>query len=398
MRRRGPTNWPSIAAAIAAGVVGAFYIGKLPAALPELKADFSLSLVAASWVVSIFNALAVFAAPLFGLVSDRLGALRFTLGGLAGMAAGGALGAFSPNATVLLASRFVEGAGFIAVVVGAPALLVSATSPERRKTVLGVWSAYMPFGGSLVMLAAPLALAAWGWRGLWLSIVVLTLAAAIAVYAMRASYSTARATRPRPIGAMLQPLKRPGPWWLGLAFAFYTAQFSTVMVFLPTFLVERDVPLGMAAFLTACYVAINVPGNLAGTWLLHRGVPRGNLIAATAAVMGVCAALALLPVLPDAARFASVLALSGIGGMIPAAVLSGSQAHARSPAETGGIQGLFVQGANLGQFVGPPAAAFAVSAAGSWAAALAVLGAAASLGIVAGLMAARYEPRPEPTR
>src|SRR5512139_610146 len=99
MRRRGTTNWPSIAAAIAAGVVGAFYIGKLPAALPELKADFSLSLVAASWVVSIFNALAVFAAPLFGLASDRVGALRFTLGGLAAMAAGGTLGAFSPSAT-----------------------------------------------------------------------------------------------------------------------------------------------------------------------------------------------------------------------------------------------------------------------------------------------------------
>jgi hypothetical protein len=72
--------------------------------------------------------------------------------------------------------------------------------------------------------------------------------------------------------------------------------------------------------------------------------------------------------------------------------------NARSPAETGGIQGLFVQGANLGQFVGPPAAAASVSAAGSWVAALGVLGAAATLGIVAGLMAARFEPRPDDAR
>jgi hypothetical protein len=114
--------------------------------------------------------------------------------------------------------------------------------------------------------------------------------------------------------------------------------------------------------------------------------------------MGACAALALLPVLPDAARFAAVLALSCVGGMIPAAVLSGSQAHARSPAETGGIQGLFVQGANLGQFVGPPTAAAAVSAAGSWTAALAVLGTAAALGILGGFMVARHEPCPERAR
>jgi predicted MFS family arabinose efflux permease len=392
------TRWPGVVAALAAGVVGAFYIGKLPAALPALKADFSLSLVAASWVVSTFNALAVFAAPLFGLASDRVGALRFTLLGLVTMAAGGTLGALAPNETVLLASRFVEGAGFIALVVGAPALLVAAAAPERRKTVLGVWSAYMPFGGSLVMLAAPLAIGAWGWRGLWLSIALLTVAAGVAVFAMRPAYGAARPVGPRPVAAVLEPLKRPGPWWLGLAFAFYTAQFSTVMVFLPTFLVGRGVSLGAAGLMTACYVAINVPGNLAGTWLLHRGVPRGGLIAATAAAMGVCAALALLPVLPDAGRFAAVLALSCVGGMIPAAVLSGSQVHARSPAETGGIQGLFVQGANLGQFVGPPAAAAAVSAAGNWVAALAVLGTAASLAIVAGLMIARFEPRPAGAR
>jgi predicted MFS family arabinose efflux permease len=394
----GRTHAGGVAAALAAGVVGAFYIGKLPAALPALKAEFSLSLVAASWVVSTFNALAVFAAPLFGLASDRVGALRFTLAGLGTMAAGGVLGALSPNEAVLLVSRFVEGAGFIAVVVGAPALLVAAAAPQRRRTVLGVWSAYMPFGGSVVMLAAPFALGAWGWRGLWLAIALLTVAATLAVLAMRRDYDAVRPAGRRPVAAVLEPLKRPGPWWLGLAFAFYTAQFSTVMVFLPTFLVERGVSLATAALMTACYVAINVPGNLAGTWLLHRGVPRGGLIAATAAAMGVCAALALLPVLPDAARFAAALALSCVGGMIPAAVLSGSQAHARSPAETGGIQGLFVQGANLGQFVGPPAAAASVSAAGSWVAALGVLGAAATLGIVAGLMAARFEPRPDDAR
>ncbi|MCX7894023.1 MAG: MFS transporter [Burkholderiales bacterium] len=387
------TRTAAVVAALAAGVVGAFCIGKLPAALPALKAEFGLSLLAASWVVSTFNALAVFAAPLFGLASDRAGALAFTLAGLAALAAGGTLGALAASETVLFVSRFVEGAGFIAVVVGAPALLVAATAPERRRTVLGLWSAYMPFGGALVMLAAPAAIGTWGWRGLWLAIAALTLVAAAAVDAMRADYAAARPAGPRPLATVLEALKRPGPWWLGAAFACYTAQFATVMVFLPTFLVERGIALGTAGLLTACYVAINVPGNIAGTWLLARGAPRGVLIVATFAAMGVCAAIALLPFAPEGLRFAAALALSCVGGMIPAAVLSGSQAHARSPAETGGIQGLFVQGANLGQFVGPPAAAAAVSAAGSWTAALGVLAAAAALGIVAGTMAARHEPR-----
>ena len=53
-----------------------------------------------------------------------------------------------------------------------------------------------------------------------------------------------------------------------------------------------------------------------------------------------------------------------------------------------------MQGSNLGQFVGPPAIAAAVSVGGRWGDAVYVMVAAAALTFVCGLAVARDERRP----
>ena len=53
------THWPAVWAAIAAGVIAAAYVGKLPPVIPQLREEFGLSLIAAGWVNSTFNTLAV---------------------------------------------------------------------------------------------------------------------------------------------------------------------------------------------------------------------------------------------------------------------------------------------------------------------------------------------------
>ena len=380
-----------MAIAIAAGVVGAFYIAKLPAALPALKSELGLSLVDASWAVSAFNILALIAAPLFGLAADRTGALRFVLGGLVLMIVGALVAVTGADPRALVASRIIEGAGFIATAIAAPALITVAAAPAHRKLALGVWSAYMPLGGSLTMFAAPFVIAAGGWRALWLIVAALTALCALALLAMRSHFRGAGPRAPRPFRAALRPFGSPAVRWLGLAFAFYTAQFMTIMVWLPTFLVARGVSLPVASALTAGYVTSNVPGNLLGAWLLQRGATRGGLIAGASLLMGAFGVAAFVSALPDTARYIAVLGLSLVGGIIPAAVLSASHVHARTASEIGSVQSLFVQGSNLGQFVGPPAVAALVAATGEWSMAVVVLGAAAALGSVAGLRVAHHE-------
>jgi cyanate permease len=394
----GRTSWTGVSAALLTGVVAAAYVGKLPPALPALTSEFGLSLVAAGWVVSMFNAIATATAIFFGVAADRVGAFRACIAGLVLLAVGGAAGALASGTVGLMASRVVEGIGFITVSVSAAALVFSAAAPDDRRLALGVWSAYMPFGFALTVLAAPPLLAAVGWRGLWIVVVVVTAACGAWVATQRRQYGLPPAAG-RSLTAITAALRQPGPWWVAAAMGFYTAQWSSVMVWLPTFLVqERGSSVLHASLATALAVLVNVPGNLTGTWLLQRRVERGRIIVAGAVTMGVCGVVSLAAPIPDALRYVACLLLSYGGGIIPPAVLSSTQVYARSGAQVASLQGLIMQGSNLGQFVGPVAIAALVSATGDWANAAWVLGAAAACAAACGRVVSRIERGPRATK
>jgi MFS family permease len=388
------TSWPAVTAALFAGVAAAGYVGKLPPALPALKAEFDLSLVAAGWVVSTFNTVALAAAVAFGLMADRIGAYRFALAGLALLVAGGVGGAAAPSGAWLIVSRVAEGAGFLAATVAGTALIFAASAPGDRKLTLGIWSTYMPFGMAAAMVAAPAVLDASGWRGLWLAVATVTVAAAAALASQRQAYPPAPPSG-RTFGAITTALRQPGPWWNSCVMTFYTAQWSGVMVWLPTFLVQtRGASLAAASLLAAAVVAINVPGNLTGAWLMQRRAPRGRVICTAAVAMGASAVGIFAEGAPDWLRFASCLAFSYFSGAIPATAFAAAQTYARSQSQVASLQGLMMQGSNLGQFVGPPAIAAAVSAGGRWGDAVYVMLAAAALTLVCGVAVARDERRP----
>jgi MFS family permease len=388
------TRWPAVSVGIASGVVAAAFVGKLPGALPALSGEFDLSLVMAGWVVSMFNALAVATAVFFGFVADRVGALRSCLAGLGALALGGAVGALAPSTGTLLVSRFVEGAGFIAVGVSAPALIASAAVGRDRGLALGIWSAYMPFGFAVTLVATPFVLAAAGWRGLWWITAAAAVGTLAALWHIRAQFPLPPSHAERTFSGIAQAVRQPGPWWCALAMCFYAFQWTAVMVWLPTFLVkERAFSTLAGSMLTALVVGVNVPGNLLGTWLLQRGVPRGRLISLAALLMGASGAALFAPVLSDSLRYAACLALSFGGGMTPPAVLTSSQFYARAPGQIASLQGLIVQLSNFGQFIGPPAFATVVSATGGWGATGLLLVAAACGALVAGELVARTERR-----
>ncbi len=385
------THWPAVWAAIAAGIIAAAYVGKLPPAIPTLREEFGLSLIAAGWVNSIFNTLSVSAAAFIGALAGRYGALRFCGAGLATMMLGGALGAAAQGEGLLFASRILEGGGFIAIAVSAPALIIAACAPRERNLALGLWASYLPFGSGLAILASPFLLGSIGWRGLWVAIVLLTLACAIALWRLRDNYRTAAATAPT-LSSSLQALRQFGPWWLAMAFACYSLMYFAVAVWLPTFLMqERGASITQAALLTALLIGCNAGGNLAGGWLMHRAAPRGHVISLAFLIMAACACGIFSAALPDALRFSLSTLFMLVGGMIPASILSGGHVYAREASQISSIQGLLVQVAQIGPFAGPPLVAAVVSAAGNWEAALGVLLAAAACGTVLGQLALRSE-------
>lgn len=396
------TDWRAVLAAALCGLAVAINVGKVPIAMGSLRAEFGLSLVAAGWVSSMINTLGVSTGILFGLLGDRLGALRTCYAGLAASILGGVLGLAAGSEAALLVSRFLEGAGVVAVAVSAPALLTSATVPSDRRFALGIWSSYLPAGVGLAMLVAPVMMTLGGWRGMWaLSLVILALAA-LGIRRSQASYDLPHA----PVAAATagipdspwriarQALAQPAPWLLALAMGSWTLQHYALIIWLPTFLTEqRDLGMLTTSLLSCLMVLVNVPGNLLGGSLLQRNYRRGNLIAFASLVCGLSGVGIFLDVLPDLLRYALCLLLSFIGGLIPASVLSASAQLAKTPKQIGTLQGLFMQVGNMGPFIGPPLIATLVAASGQWRDALWVTAGAAACGVVLGLALRRIEVR-----
>ncbi len=392
------THWPAVLAAALAGVAVGMNVGKVPLALPTLRAELGLSLVQAGWVSAMLTTLAVVAALGFGLAAGRIGALRMVLGGLALSAAASllALGVSAEGGfPLLLATRFAEGAGFLAVAVAGPALISAAAMPADRRFALGVWSTYMPAGAGLAMGLSPLVLPGLGWRGLWALTAAALVLAMAAAWRQRRWYAPAGASgHALPTGKTLDVLRQPLPWLLALAFGLWAVQHFALIVWLPTFLKEqRGYSAGWVALLSCVMLLACVPGNLLGGALVQRGLSRGRLVALAHGLTGLCGLGFFSDALADGWRYALCVAMSFIGGVIPAAVMSSSTVLARNPRQINALQGLIMQGSQLGQFVGTPLIAAVVAASGRWGAAAWVTGGAAALGVVLGLAAWHLERR-----
>jgi MFS family permease len=362
----GRTEWRIVAFAVAAGIVGAFQIGKAAMALPALRADLGLGLAAAGWVLAIFNLIGAVAGMALGTIIGRWGDRRTLLWGLAIIGASGLVGAAAPGIALLLATRTVEGVGFLMLAIGAPTLIARVTSPADTKLAFGAWGAYMPTGQALMIVAAPLLLAPFGWRALW--VVNAVLVAGFALAMARATRALEPTTAPatnffRDLGAMATA---PGPLLLAAIFACYSGQYLAVMGFLPTILVEREgLSTFHAGFLGAIAIAVNGVGNVGAGILLRKGVPRWRLIAAATIVMFLSSLGIFLLPLPLWASFLLYLSFAIFGGMLPASVFGAVPMLAPAPHLVPATNGLVVQGSNLGQVIGPPAIG-ALAAAWGW--------------------------------
>lgn len=362
------TRWGAIGLILFAGAVGAAQIGKLPGALPAIRAELGIGLFVAGLVISAIVAVGAAGGMAAGAISDRFGHRRIALAGTALMALGSLAGAHVDDTSALIATRVVEGVGYIALIAAAPALIVRAARDADRGIAFGIWSFYMPFGMAAMVALSPLLMAG-GWRGLWT--INGCLAAAAFLLLLRAlqgqRFEKRQAAAPFGRQGIAATLSRPGPLVLALSFGAYSLVYLSAMSFLPTFLIEsRGMATGAAAALVGLAIFMNAPGCLAGGWMIKKNVAPWAAIGAGYAGMAVCAFGLYLEDIPFGLRYALALALPFFGGFVPPTVLARAEAHAPSPALYGMTVGLIVQVISIGQLIGPPALAALVARSGNW--------------------------------
>jgi predicted MFS family arabinose efflux permease len=386
------SNWLAVWVILAAGFAAGAHMGKVPPALPAMRADLGIGLIESGFVHSMMYTIGGAVGMFAGTAADRFGQKRFALIGLGMMVAGGILGTLAPTYAVLLGSRFLEGIGFILFTVSAASLIAAAAQQKDHATAYSLWSTYMPTGGALVMLGAPLALATSGWRGLW---------AALAAYTALCAWLLARYVPAPTFGGgvgslrlLTDSLTRPGILALCLVFICYVGQWTSLMTWLPTFLVEeRGASQATASWFTAAFVAANIPGTLLGGWLLKRGMARSAVMSIGAISMGVMALGILAAGIPDAFRFACILAFSLLGGVIPGTVFSATTVHAKSRQHIATTNGMIMQSSHLSQFLVPILVAWVASRFGGWSASLNTMLVLAGVGVAAALAVGRFERR-----
>jgi len=366
---------------IGAGVAAALHVGKLSPALPALGAALGLTLLQAGFLLSLVQLAGMTLGLAVGLGADGLGLKRSVWLGLALLALASALGGAARDVQTLLLLRAVEGLGFLLVTMPAPGLIRQLVSPQRLSPMLGLWGAYMPLGTAMALLCGPLVIAVAGWPFWWWALALISAAMAWAVWrhvpAAARQAGTASSSAPVPAASwrhrLAETLRAPGPWWVALSFAMYSAQWLAVIGFLPTIYAQAGAAGAATAVLTALVAAVNMVGNIVSGRLLGRGVSAPLLLSLGFGVMALGAWVAF-GLVPDASagagtgalRFAAVLCFSMVGGMIPGTLFSLAVRLAPGERTVSTTVGWMQQWSSLGQFAGPPLVAWVASVGGGW--------------------------------
>ncbi|CCF19730.1 putative MFS transporter [Pseudorhizobium banfieldiae] len=386
------TRWSHVTIAVLGGVAAAVHVGKVPPALPLLRDELQLDLVAAGWLMGLVALMGGLLGLVMGRLADRVTHRRAMILSLVLLTCGSMAGLFAHSAAMLFASRIVEGFGLILAVVAAPALITSATEARDRGLAFAIWAAWLPVGVGGIMLVSPVLLPVYGWRGAWIAAALFTLIPLAALLLSKPVSSVTGATPPSSLldGARLT-VALPTTWLLGGMFLLYAASFMSVFGFLPTMLIEESgLALGTASVMTAIAVLANVPGNIAGGYLLRHGARRWALIVTAFFLLSLSAFVVFASELPLTIRYTAALLYAATGGLLPASIMSALPAYAARQDLVSTISGFIMQGTNLGQFLGPLLLAAVVSAKG-WAAAPYYVAATALFGILLALKFRRRE-------
>ncbi|HEY0682181.1 MAG TPA: MFS transporter [Steroidobacter sp.] len=363
-KREDAPSGPTIFLLVGAGIISAWQVGKMPVALASLQSDLALDLAAASWLLSAFAFVGAIVGAPIGVAVDRFGAKRMTIAGLLVQGIASAVGAMATDEILLGMTRVVEGVGFLAVIIAAPALIVSVASPADRERAMALWATFMPAGMSSIMLAGA-ALEHVSWRGFWMFIGVTHLAYVATLVPVLRRHAVTPGDRRDIRQDITLAIRSRGPWLLGGLFAAQATAFFAVFGFLPSILSERLAIEGAAAaVLSAIAVAASAVGNLVTGQLLGRGIAPSRLLLISFATLA-CSAFGIFSGnLSGMMAYILCIVFSIAGGVIPVVIFNAAPSSAPRPELVGLTVGFAMQGNNVGLALGPAATGALVSAFG----------------------------------
>jgi MFS family permease len=273
---------------------------KVPPVLPVLIRAFDLSLSNAGMLMSIFSVTGLILALPAGYIMQRLGLKTTGLIALGAVCIGSGMGALCTTANLMLASRFIEGAGIGLITIVAPAAIAIWFPAESRGTPLGLWTTCMPVGNIITFNLAPWLAELGGWQLVWKSGAVFALATLLLFWGFfrmpkpdeserkpLASAAGHEQENPHGFGKAVANLSL---WLIALQFLCYNVICLALGTYYPTFLnVARNYSLSSASFIfSLCTIAAVFSQPLGGYLSDRLGMRKILIVISSVLTASIC--------------------------------------------------------------------------------------------------------------
>lgn len=382
-RRSGNATWIVV---VVCGVIAAMHIWKLPSALTDVQADLSISLVQAGLLLGLVQLAGMLGGIPASILGERVGLRRTVLLGLVLLVVGTAISALSTTSEVMMVARALEGIGYLAVVVMAPALIRRETPTDRLTMALGAWTGFQGMATFIAVLGGSLLLQVTDWR-MWYWIMAVVTIVGIPLLLKNTAPDPPREGG---VGAAFRrvwvTVHSWKPWVAGLVFACYTVQWTAVVGFLPTIYGEYGVGSVLGGALSAVAGGVNAVGAVLAGLLLRRGFAVRPMVITAFGVMAITT-FGVYAVdwsdLPGTfvPQFVLVCVFSMVGALIPTSMYRIAVDLAPPGGSPPGVIGLMQQTQNTGNFLGPILLAWLATQAQGWHTSWWLTAAAGALGV-----------------
>jgi EmrB/QacA subfamily drug resistance transporter len=199
-----PRRWRALGILCLVQVMLLLDVTVVNVALPSIQRDLGFSTTSLAWVVNGYTVTFGGLLMLGGRIGDLLGRRRMFLTGLAVFTLASASAGVAQQSGVLVASRFVQGAGAALVSPAALSLLTLLfTRPQERARAMAIWSGLAGVGVALGVVLSGVLTDLASWR--WIFFINLPIAAFafVATPKLVSESRAARRGRPDVVGAVL---------------------------------------------------------------------------------------------------------------------------------------------------------------------------------------------------
>jgi YNFM family putative membrane transporter len=320
------------------------------ALLPSLAQEFGAGAAQISATITASTLAIALTAPFTGAVADVLGRKRVIAAAMCALIVPTILVALAPNVPALIVFRFIQGLLLPPIFVVIVAYIGEEWPPREVAGIVGLYIAGSSVGGFCGRFITGILADLIGWRGAFLAIAVLTLAAAAAMVWMLPRET--KFVRSDGLAASLrQMLRHLGNRQL---LATYAVGFGVLFNFIATFTYVSfhlaAPPYGFSASLLGAIFVTYLVGTAAST-MAGRAISRFGRRTFMLASIAVWICGALLMLAPQLAAIIAGLTVCAACGMLAQAISTGTVTATAKEGRSSAV-GLYVTSFYIGGSVG----------------------------------------------